>query len=398
MNEINYESMTKDELIEFIKNLKKQRAFSYDDRIKLEILDHLPFTVWASDRNCIIKYWGGKCEALYGFTAEDAVGKDFVDLFVAEDEKPAARNDQISIIDHDVKFHNIANDIAKTNNTLRLLTNCARFKDPKTGEYWNGEIGLIIDYFDQEKEILRQHIMESQAMKKCIKDFLAEHNQLMEEFEKRCDNLRREMRECEAQSIKVKKRKEFRIQKSNIFSQLSTIKSSIIDARDDYHSKMIRSQSYAQCNNIIYEWRDTCKDILENVEDVILDVKEIEGDYDTGSAESFALKDLLLRHIGIKRTELTRRLSLLQEKIKQEIEDYRKIAGDIDPASSKLQEFNRKQTTIQEYQTELERITKEEYFNVLSQESFDKLGIEQKSITRVFDELEMKIVSLERNG
>ena len=107
---------------------------------------------------------------------------------------------------------------------------------------------------------------------------------------------------------------------------------------------------------------------------------------------------MLLRHIGIKRTELTRRLSLLQEKIKQEIEDYRKIAGDIDPASSKLQEFNRKQTTIQEYQTELERITKEEYFNVLSQESFDKLGIEQKSITRVFDELEMKIVSLERNG
>lgn len=147
--------MTKEELITYIKELESKRAFTYEDQMKLEILDNSPFTVWASDRNCIIKLWMGQCESLYGFSSKEVIGKDFVDLFVAKDEKVAARRDQINIIDNGAIFHNIANDIGKNGNTLQLITNCRRIIDPVSGECWNAEMGLIIDYLEQEKDRLK---------------------------------------------------------------------------------------------------------------------------------------------------------------------------------------------------------------------------------------------------
>lgn len=152
---MNYKDMTKEDLIAYIEEMKEKRAFTYEDQMKLVILDNSPFTVWASDRNCIIKLWMGQCESLYGFSSEEAIGKDFVDLFVAEDEKVAARRDQIDIIDNEAVFHNIANDIGRNGNTLQLVTNCRRIKDPVSGEYWNAEMGLIIDYLEQEKDRLK---------------------------------------------------------------------------------------------------------------------------------------------------------------------------------------------------------------------------------------------------
>lgn len=149
---MNYENMTKGELIDYIEELKAKRAFTYEDQMKLLILDSSPFTVWASDRNCKIRLWMGQCETLYGFSSKEAIGKDYVDLFVAEDEKVAARRDQIDIIDNEAVFHNIANDVGKNGNTLQLVTNCRRIKDPISGEYWNAEMGLVISYLDQEKD------------------------------------------------------------------------------------------------------------------------------------------------------------------------------------------------------------------------------------------------------
>lgn len=161
---MNYEDMTKDELISYIEEMKSKRAFTYEDQMKLAILDNSPFTVWASDRNCIIKLWMGQCESLYGYSKCEALEKDFVDLFVADDEKVAARRDQIDIVDNGAIFHNIANDMGKNGNVLQLVTKCRRIKDPITGEYWNAEMGLIIDYLEQERDRLKSIIVESQRI------------------------------------------------------------------------------------------------------------------------------------------------------------------------------------------------------------------------------------------
>lgn len=146
-----YDKWTKEELITYIENLEKKRAFSHVDQLKLLILDRSPFTIWASDRNCIIRMWEGQCESMYGRKKEEVIGQDFVDLFVAKDEQTAARRDQIEIIDKGKEFHNIANDQGRNGNTLQLITNCFRVLDPESGEYWNAEMGVAIDYYEEEK-------------------------------------------------------------------------------------------------------------------------------------------------------------------------------------------------------------------------------------------------------
>ena len=51
MYDLNYDEMTKEELIQYIKECKEKRAFTYEDQMKLAFLDSSPFTLWASDRN-----------------------------------------------------------------------------------------------------------------------------------------------------------------------------------------------------------------------------------------------------------------------------------------------------------------------------------------------------------
>lgn len=169
---MDYHEMNREELIKYIEKLEKQRAFTPEDRYLLTILDNSPFTIWASDRDCIIRFWEGQCESLYGYKKENVIGKDFVDLFVATDEKKAAREDQIAIIDTGEVFHNIANDYAKNGNTLRLLTNCWRMKSPDMDEYWNIEMGLIVDYYDKEIERLEEIVAESRMYNARIAHFL----------------------------------------------------------------------------------------------------------------------------------------------------------------------------------------------------------------------------------
>ena len=78
--------MTKEELIAKLTEFENQRAFTFEDQMKLAILNKSPFTIWASDRDYKITLWEGQCEALYGYSREFAIGKDYVSLFVAPDE------------------------------------------------------------------------------------------------------------------------------------------------------------------------------------------------------------------------------------------------------------------------------------------------------------------------
>jgi len=150
---MDFEKMSREELIAKLKELENRRAFTCEDHMKLIILDESPFTIWASDRDCKITFWAGRCESLYNRTWKEVKGKDYVPLFVADNEQAAARRDQIKIIDDAEVFHNFANDKNKYGNTLPLLTNCFRIKDPScTDKYWNAEMGLIIDFLDEEKK------------------------------------------------------------------------------------------------------------------------------------------------------------------------------------------------------------------------------------------------------
>ena len=102
----------------------KTFAKSPQAEMKLAIFDRLPMPIWACDRDCRIVFWNGGAARLYGYSAEEAVGQDFVELFVNKPERDKARVDCIDIIDNDRPIRNMADDIDKHGNTRKLVTQC----------------------------------------------------------------------------------------------------------------------------------------------------------------------------------------------------------------------------------------------------------------------------------
>ncbi|MCM1286888.1 MAG: PAS domain-containing protein [Clostridium sp.] len=319
---MNYKDMTKEELIAYIEEMKIKRAFTYEDQMKLIILDASPFTVWASDRNCIIKFWSGQCESLYGFSSEEVLGKDFVDLFVAPDEKVAARRDQIDIIDNAALFHNIANDKGKNGNTLQLVTNCRRIKDPVTGEYWNAEMGLIIDYLEQEKERLKLIVTESQRISSCVKQFIDNASQLKEHFLDRKMSLNTAIRNCEKKAITLRRRTEFKRNISVIKTALSDITDKLNSTVDEYYSKIQTCASYDKCEETRQSFFKQYNEILDSFEDIVLDVEEVSHEYDMDDT-FISERDAILRDIASRSRSLSELAHSIMLKIEKEISDYR---------------------------------------------------------------------------
>ena len=57
------------------------------DRLCREIIDHTPLAVVFGDREGIIRLWNSGAEAMFGFTAAEAVGQS-MDLIVPEKHRP----------------------------------------------------------------------------------------------------------------------------------------------------------------------------------------------------------------------------------------------------------------------------------------------------------------------
>ena len=132
---------------EAIEQFKEIKAFTHKDQMILNIVDCLKFNIWAADRDCIITFWTGNCEEYYGIKEKDAIGKNFVELFVKEEEKEDAIKMQKEIIDKkETQYHSFANDYARTAQTnLILSTFDAAIKDIETGDYWNAEMAFRCD-------------------------------------------------------------------------------------------------------------------------------------------------------------------------------------------------------------------------------------------------------------
>ncbi len=164
------DSMEKEDLKKFINDIKEARAFTYHDRMLLEFMDRSFFTVWACDSDSKITFWAGKSESVYQYSANDVLGKDFVDKFVAKAEQGQARKDLKDIIDHGAVFRNIANDVSASKDEIPLLTHCFRIHDIKTRVPWQAEMGLKVDLGEELKR-LDQAIKRGNDITKYIEEF-----------------------------------------------------------------------------------------------------------------------------------------------------------------------------------------------------------------------------------
>lgn len=153
------EDKSKEELIQELADLKrevatlKQNQQGREDKLKLAMVDHAPFTFWAADKNFKIVLWSQTCEKEYGIPERLALGRDYVDLFVDEPERQQSREDCIRIIDEGTPFRNfLAYDVARNGSRRTMLTNCFRIWDEESKQYLQAEIGLEISDLELRKD------------------------------------------------------------------------------------------------------------------------------------------------------------------------------------------------------------------------------------------------------
>ena len=149
---MDYDKMTKEELIEEINKLKKNASklekefvINREDKLKLEILKKVPFTMWACDREFKIILWTCGSAFVYKYNKKEAIGKNYLELFVDPLEIEHSKKDCIEIIEDDMKQVDfIAIDLSKNGGRPMLATNCFRIWDEVTQDYLQAEVSLDI--------------------------------------------------------------------------------------------------------------------------------------------------------------------------------------------------------------------------------------------------------------
>lgn len=323
------DSLTKEKLIALVTNIKKRRAFTYEDQMKLVILDSSRFTVWCSDRNCIIRFWSGQCQSLYGYTAEEAIGQDFVNLFVAEHERLAAREDQKKIIFDDEVFHNIANDEGRNGNILQLITNCRRITDPKTGEYWNAEMGLIIDNLEKERERLKVIVEESRKVKECVEQFRADAQDDKVRFSDVIRSIKLLIAECDKKAIELRKRTEFKKDCVEVEKKLKDLNKKFSESFETCLSKMQSCASLSDCRKVRGDFSDALEHFFEDLKDCEGDVCELSLKYESDPEKDLIKeKDHLKNDISSKIRTLHARADKIKEYYEKETDDFEVSVSD----------------------------------------------------------------------
>jgi hypothetical protein len=155
-----------------------------DFEIKLAIFDRIPMPVWACDRACRIVLWNESAARLYDYPAAEAVGKDFVDLFVNDLEKEKARVDCVDIIDNNHIIRNMADDIDKHKVTKNLVTHCFPVYNAGPHAGLQVEISYEIQGVERLEKELRRLQEQSRAAeedrKRSEEDARRSHQRLIE--------------------------------------------------------------------------------------------------------------------------------------------------------------------------------------------------------------------------
>lgn len=186
----------KDNIISFLTSIVGIRAFSWEDRMLLQMVDKSPFTFWASDKSYKVRLWEGKSSTVY---ARDMLGREFYE-FISRYERRNAMTDSIKIINakdtelaqllEDFKNY-YTEDIVGNRASIGIVTNTIQLIDDVTGETFYAEIGIPIDLQKALKEFNdRQKEFEAQIreFKNFCDELILEANQAEKEVKKQINN------------------------------------------------------------------------------------------------------------------------------------------------------------------------------------------------------------------
>jgi hypothetical protein len=130
------------------------------------LLDLAPVSIWACDSEYRIVLWNAGAAATYGYSRDEALGANYLDLFVKDDQREESQADTDAVIEKGAVFLCfIANDYAKEPSGLPeqsststtdapdrwLLTNCFQVTDDE-GRPLQVEIAVDISPLSEQVE------------------------------------------------------------------------------------------------------------------------------------------------------------------------------------------------------------------------------------------------------
>ena len=100
------------------------------ERLAVALIKSAHVSIWAADRDYKIVLWNSGAEKIYGHSEKDALGTNYLELFVDEVERERSAADCRRIIGTDYRQHNcIAYDHDTSGRRTHMLTNCFRITD-----------------------------------------------------------------------------------------------------------------------------------------------------------------------------------------------------------------------------------------------------------------------------
>jgi PAS domain S-box-containing protein len=132
------------------------RMTSLENRLAAELCMQAHVSMWACDEESRIVLWNRGAEEIYGYPAEDVIGKRFFELFVDEAERETSQADTVRTITTGVRQRNLlAYDHDPSDRVRYMLTNCFRITDPETGTRYLAEVGIEISDLELRKDAHR---------------------------------------------------------------------------------------------------------------------------------------------------------------------------------------------------------------------------------------------------
>jgi PAS domain S-box-containing protein len=132
-----------------------------DDWLLLQIIRQARVTLWAAadaDENFAIRLWNPGAERIYGYSREEALGRNYLDLFVNPDEREKAVEDHERVMRHGEEFNwnFAAEDRTKDGTERTILGNCFRVWDQARGRYLIAELGIDLSDFQRSASEFRR--------------------------------------------------------------------------------------------------------------------------------------------------------------------------------------------------------------------------------------------------
>lgn len=265
---------------DFIDELKKLRAFSKSDRFKLKVVDNAPFSMWACDEKYIIRYWECECKRIYGYTAEQAIGQRYLELFVAAAERNQSEIECTKIIEGRSApgefINNIAVDFDSFGRDVTLMTNCFRIFDEDSQKWLQAEIALPTDV----KKVVQKHadiLRNYQKLRSMIIQYDSDSKSFLDSVSTRVKNLTAVTRRINHARKRSILPKEDITKLDALQFSIEEIHKEIVHLVDEKINIIKEAKSIEQCATVATDYivcKNKCGQMLDDVQDYLDEIVE----------------------------------------------------------------------------------------------------------------------------